>query len=656
MYRIRTAEGNETVYDSLEEFSAAVRRGAVTPDDEIFHTRAGRWLDIKSHPHYRSALTLNAGGASHAGVGSTPTPASGRPASAGSAPAPTPPPRPVQQTVYRHQLQPPTPKSKELTFIDVDGTVVPPGTERNATIIRAPRVPPKPTPRPTPAPVAKPKPETPPAAEREGFLVMDGGIESPVRTSSGHRTVSDDLDLLFDAPLPPVEPLPAKVATTPAAAQPPKPGLTAVRPQPPAPPAPARASGPVAAAASAPAPATSSAPVAPPAPAPKPDVKPASAPAASGATPAVAAVAAPLTASVHPAPSVAEDLDIPGGPLLTEPAPVAVKPSPAPAAPRPTRLLLGAGIAAVVITGALLAWRPWQAGSAAADVAAQTAPDALDSASAGAAPAPPAAATGATTAAGPSPATTGAIKPVAAIGPTAAPGGDSSTEAPGEEIIAAVRPNFRADAVISTADIGLSASGSTARPSAVAPSELARRVELAEKSAQADLTTRLSSAGFRSVLAPSRIGSAEGAASARNAWIAGADAIRQYRARIGRIEKAYEDSMLMSQRAERWPVQELRAWGARTSLAEPGDVSQLADLMFSQITEALDLLAALGGQYEMKNGLIQFRSPGAESRYTSIRNWVEQRMHTWAATPASARPHSVAMILQALGDGLPAVK
>src|SRR5574338_1397973 len=57
MYRIRSASGNEVSYNSLEEFSAAVRRGEVHPEDEIFHTRANRWLDVKSHPHYRSANT-----------------------------------------------------------------------------------------------------------------------------------------------------------------------------------------------------------------------------------------------------------------------------------------------------------------------------------------------------------------------------------------------------------------------------------------------------------------------------------------------------------------------------------------------------------------------------------------------------------------------
>ncbi len=633
MYRIRTAEGNETVYDSLEEFSAGVRRGAVSPNDEIFHTRAGRWLDVKSHPHYRSALTMSngaGGGGSPAGVGATT--AQGQ--SGGASPAPAP--RPVQQTVYRNQLQPAVPRSKDLTFIDIDGTVVPP--ERNATIIRAQKPVPRPTPRPMQAPVEKPKPEPQPSAGGDDFLVMDGGIESPVRTSSGHRTVSDDLEVLFDAPLPVVAPPPAAakapaVVPTPAAPKAPE-ARPVTQPPKPAASAPAKAAAPPAAA-----------------PVPRTTEKPASAPAVSGVTPAVAAAAAPLTASVHPVPSVAEDLDIPGGPLVEVATSEAVS-SPPPRAPvRPSRSVLAAGIAAVVVTGALLAWRPWQTGSSTSDLTAQAAPVALDSASAGAA-APSAAPTPGS--AESAPAGTATIKPVAAIGPATAP--SPAEEAPKEEIIAAVRPNFRADAVISTADIAIGGTDRSPKTAAIAPSELARRAEAAGRTAQQELGTRLSAAGFRSVLAPSRIGSAEGAASARNAWIAGADAIRQYRARIGRIENAYGDSMLTTQRAERWPVQELRAWGARETLAEPGDVSQLADLMVSQITEALDLLAALGGQYDMKNGAIHFRSPGAETRYTSIRNWVEQRMHTWSSTPATARPHSVSMILQALGDGLPPVQ
>lgn len=56
MYRIRSASGIETSFASLDEFTAAVQRGGVSSSDQIYHSRADRWLDIKSHPHYRLAM------------------------------------------------------------------------------------------------------------------------------------------------------------------------------------------------------------------------------------------------------------------------------------------------------------------------------------------------------------------------------------------------------------------------------------------------------------------------------------------------------------------------------------------------------------------------------------------------------------------------
>jgi gentisate 1,2-dioxygenase len=78
--------------------------------------------------------------------------------------------------------------------------------------------------------------------------------------------------------------------------------------------------------------------------------------------------------------------------------------------------------------------------------------------------------------------------------------------------------------------------------------------------------------------------------------------------------------------------------------------------MFSQVGEALDILAAMEGQYEVKGNIIRFRNPASGSRFVMVRTWVEQRMGNWATTPESARPFTVTAILQALGEGLPAVE
>ncbi|HXI20751.1 MAG TPA: hypothetical protein VNH46_06680, partial [Gemmatimonadales bacterium] len=101
---------------------------------------------------------------------------------------------------------------------------------------------------------------------------------------------------------------------------------------------------------------------------------------------------------------------------------------------------------------------------------------------------------------------------------------------------------------------------------------------------------------------------------------------------------------------------EMRTWATRQSLAEPAETSQLGDLMFSQVSEGLDILAALQGQYEVKDGKISFKNAASATRYTGIRNWVEQRTQSWTATPESARPVTVTLILAALGNGFPAIR
>ncbi len=692
MYRIRSGSGAEAVYNSLEEFNAAVRRGAVAPEDEIFHMRANRWLDVKSHPHYRLAIS----GAGHTDTSAVATSVASRPVPQAPAPRPAPtspaasqpsaPAAPAaerpQQTVLRPQLVPqpvpvnppgPPRKSRELAFIDLGGPA--PSSQRNATVIEA---------RKAPAPPAAPAKAEPTAAAPTSeveFLVMDGGIESPVRNSQGLRTIPEDLDLLFDTPMHQVKP--ASTPTVVAAPTVPKTQVQAapevpvtkverpaievtprVAPKVEAPKVETpRVEPPKAAAAVA---------------APKPAAPVANVPKTEVATPAVAKLATPAAEPAHaaaahapaipqagpkatvvaPAPRQipAEDLTIPGAAILEAPvAPIAAAPMPELSTEKGPSMgmFAGAGLAVVMVVVGLLAWKPWSNHASAAPATSEEA---------AASPAPQSSAPTATPApVTPSgPAQTGPARPTTASVPAAAKSTeptnktDSVVKPQEDQIIAAARPNFQADADVPSTDLGLGSDIRTGNAAAqtVSPSELTRRLETAEKLAQLELGTKLG--GFRSLFTPSRLATAEGVNAARSAWVSGAEVLRQYRAKIARMEKAYEDSVLTAQRGQRWSSEEMRAWAGHQDQAEPVETSQLADLMFSQVSEGLDLLAALNGQYEIKGGAIVFKNPASGIRYTSIRTWVDQRMQAWSGTPESARPYSVSAILRALGDGLPA--
>ncbi|MBK8005085.1 MAG: hypothetical protein IPK12_14470 [Gemmatimonadetes bacterium] len=373
---------------------------------------------------------------------------------------------------------------------------------------------------------------------------------------------------------------------------------------------------------------------------------------------------APAAKAAEPLPHMertAAAVDLSTAPHEPVPAPVAEA---APA--RGSRMpLIAAGVVAVLATGALLIWKPWAAAAApATDVASLGATLPPGGEPQPTAPAPtrvvpdanaPSFGSNAPSVPAPKPAPSQPTAPAPVQPAPAAVTTPPKDSAADEEILAVAKPVLSPVTLNApTLDLGASPASSTpAAASAVAPSTLARNIAAAERTAQQDLAARLGSAGFRAVLAPARLGTADGVAQAKASWSQGAEALRQYRARIGRIEKAYEDSALASQRAERWPASELRAWAAHSSVAEPGETSQVADLMVSQVSEALDLLAGAAGQYEVRNGAISFRSPATAVRYTAIRTWVEQKTANWNATPEGARPHTITALLRALGDGLP---
>jgi hypothetical protein len=474
------------------------------------------------------------------------------------------------------------------------------------------------------AAVAEPprKPAAPAAEPAKGateieFLVMDGGIESPVRSSTGHKTIPEDLDLLFDAPIEETQrPLGGRVST----GKVPKVAATPARP------------------------------------APKVEAAVAQ-PAAKPTVPAAPSVEARVSTPVPPQPATpfpppvsrvvtAENLAIPGGPLATtaEEFPAELPPPTAAGTPKSHGMMIVGIVVSLAVSGGLLAWHPWSGGSATTAVAAESvpgtpsaAPATGDAAKSAPAPGKP------TTPVVPSPTTT----KVDSIVP----------KAQEETVIAAIKPNFSGAVDVRAADLELGGDvGTAATLAVISPAELTRRLESSEHQAEQELQSRLAAAGFRGVFAGNRLATSDGVAGARSAWGAGAEAIRQFRARVARLEQAYEDSVLSSQRAQKWSSGEMRSFASHQSPAEPADVSQLSDLMMSQVSEALEILAALDGQYQFKSGAITFRTPASATRFTGIRGWVDQRMQTWQAIPEGARPRSISAILRALGDGLPSVR
>jgi hypothetical protein len=185
----------------------------------------------------------------------------------------------------------------------------------------------------------------------------------------------------------------------------------------------------------------------------------------------------------------------------------------------------------------------------------------------------------------------------------------------------------------------------------VPPSELTRRLIAAEQGARAELDRRLG--GFSDLFTAAHLAAPARVRETRANWVAGGEAIRSYRAAIARLESAYGDSVLQAQRATKWPASELRAWSTRPSLSEPGETSQIADLMLDQVTEALDLLLGTDAPYQIRNGRLQLAAASDAARYSVIHAWIANRQQQWAAMPSTTRPATISILLGALGSGMP---
>ena len=647
MYRIRSSSGEEAVFKTLEEFNAAVRSGIIAAEDEIFHSRANKWLDVKSHPHYRSALGLGEeNGNGHAprltppssakptlspfGVQAAPPslskPArqhSGQRPAIGTAPRPglgdsqkqpalTSSGVPSTLTQARPALNGPATAPK-LTIPSTPAAVAPTSPvvaepvaapQSSQTQAVAPTAPAEPAPPPRPKKskdllfldvgLPKPKPAPKPEPAQDEFLIAGDGIDSPIRNSNGHRTINDNA---------PVEALPGpELAQDKASTKPGENGGNVWTPT-------------------------------------------------LDRTPFSNIAVQPSV----PKPRAPVDLDV------EAPQVEPVEP-PAPIHHRPEKSKIGlvaGGVGALALLGVVAFWKPWASNGS------NTAPTTVASAATN----PGAAATTAAgkpangsqvvqTASAQSTPNTG--KPVAGAQQNPAAGAEKPLSAPvdsgqPDQVVAAVRPDFRSAKLdMSAPDVEVATI--TSGGSGVAPSELTRRFGAAAAAAREDLYSKLMAAGFIRIFSASRLSSSEGITDAASAWSAGSEAIAQYRTRVARIEKAYDDSVLASQRSGKWPPNELRAWAGRTSFVEPTDLTQASDLMFKQVSEVLALLDKQQGAFEVKGGAFAFRDLSLKQEYNAKRIWIAQRMDSWSSTPESARPLTVTQILKALGDGLPGVR
>jgi hypothetical protein len=58
MILVQLHTGSQVLFDSLADFSGAIRRGELGPSSLIYHRASGQWLPIDAHPEFRKSAAV----------------------------------------------------------------------------------------------------------------------------------------------------------------------------------------------------------------------------------------------------------------------------------------------------------------------------------------------------------------------------------------------------------------------------------------------------------------------------------------------------------------------------------------------------------------------------------------------------------------------
>jgi len=597
MFRIKLPSGEESLYESAEDFTLAVQRGAVTPDAAIYHAKAERWVPVSSHPTYHRAVSA--------------TRPSVRPIRASA-------PRAAIQVGPVATTAPAVTAAKTAASPPGDLELLLPDPMLDAAST-AHRVAPPPSASPPPPITAAPLPRqplvarvAPPALRAEVESRPDDLVPSP-RVSAPRQAVI-------------IEPPPVIEIQSPPLIQPEEAAPAAE--------APAGFLGhdqmlafdPVAA----------------------PEVQPSWKP-----EPNPAHSSAPMVVVAH------QPADQPWTPSARHEGLAAPEPPLPGAFPRASRkssgnsprLLLIAAVVVLMVAGVgLVAWRS----SASKDAEAQPSPavgqPVAPPPSARAPEPPPVSPLTRPMTAQPVELPSASSHPAAGASATStgttpsAPGADSSAILPG-------RPqSLTMDIDVSGAAVGQEADAGAGN-SSVPLATLTDHYTDAAAAAASQLGTQMNQIGFSKLLAPVRFSSVEGMEGARHTISSAAGMLASYRSRMQALDKAYGDSVALAERSQKTSPRDLLAWEHRLPNRETPEVAQVVDLSLNQVDSLFAALLQQPEGVKVAGETVTISDSALNQQYGALKEWLAQKLDAWGGAPAATVPPTAQQVLKAFGKG-----
>jgi hypothetical protein len=122
-----------------------------------------------------------------------------------------------------------------------------------------------------------------------------------------------------------------------------------------------------------------------------------------------------------------------------------------------------------------------------------------------------------------------------------------------------------------------------------------------------------------------------------------------YRQQQAAIEAAYQDSVTVLAKQNRWPPKKVREWYSRAPRQEAPTLELLSGSLLATIDSVLGVLDAQAGAYKIRGTAIAFEDPTAGQTYGALRRRIKGQVDAAVAAGGATSGGPAGLLLQAIG-------
>jgi hypothetical protein len=175
------------------------------------------------------------------------------------------------------------------------------------------------------------------------------------------------------------------------------------------------------------------------------------------------------------------------------------------------------------------------------------------------------------------------------------------------------------------------------------------RYETANDAARRRLVSGLRVARLSRLFAPARLSPDGGVTDTRMSLAGAANFIRVYRQQREVIEQAYQDTVTVMAKEQKWSPKKVRAWYSRTEKKEDPTLDVISGSLLAAIDSVLGVLTAQAGAYKIRGTAIAFEDPSAGQTYGALRRRVKEQIDAAIAAGGATSMGPAGLLLQAIG-------